>query len=250
MSADPTEVKAARANVNRLYRIAKRSILSTTTLVKDIVDEQSAGQFASASTIHSLEQELSLVGDNFQEVYVAMNTLLAWDLLPGDSTAVEADLQTLVGLQRTLGGLARTATKTSPAAAPPPSVAPATFRIQSSLKPKQLLVDSTPSEVKVWKMAFMAYYDNSNMDQLPVPKQRNYLNSCLGPQLSLESEADDQVKLFGPPPLIFSALDEYFKHLHPIFNRRSASLASRPANPVRISSAPSRGASTTPRWPR
>ena len=153
------------------------------------MDEQSAGTYASASTIASLEQELSLIGDSFQDVYVAMNALLAMDLLPGDSQAVEADLQSIVGLQRTLGGLVRQATKSSPAAAPPTSVAPAssssTFRIQSSLKPKTLLEDSTPLEFKVWKKAFLAYYDNSNMDHLPLPKQRNYLDNCLGPQLLL-----------------------------------------------------------------
>ena len=123
-----------------------------------------------------------LVGDNFQDVYVAMNALLVMDLLPGDAKALETDLQTIVGLQRTPGGLARKATKTSPASAAPPPASgapssPSAFRIQSSLKPKPLLEDSTPSEFKVWKRAFQAYFDNSNMDQLKVPKQRNYLNN-------------------------------------------------------------------------
>ena len=75
-------------------------------------------------------------------------------------------------------------------------------------------------------MGFMAYFDNSNMDQLPIPKQRNYLNNCLGPQLllSIVAEADESMKLFGPSPSVFTVLDEYFKRRHPIFNRRSATL--------------------------
>ena len=79
----------------------------------------------------------------------------------------------------------------------------------------------------MWKKAFAAYFDNSNMDQLPVPKQRNYLNSCLGLQLllSIEPEADDSVKIFGPAPSVIHALEENFKRRHPVFNRRSASLA-------------------------
>ena len=164
-AADPGEVSSARANIDRLYRIARRSILATTSLVQSIVDEQVDGQFAAPSTVAALERDLSLVGDNFQEVYVAMNTLLAWDLLPGDVTAVENELQTIVGLQRTLADLARKAVKpAAPASAPATSTASTAFRIQASLKPKILLEDSTPSEFKVWKKAFLAFYDNSNMD--------------------------------------------------------------------------------------
>ena len=68
------------------------------------MDEQSAGKHASPSTVASLEQELSAVGDRFQDAHAAINTLLVMDLLPVDSKATEADLQTLVGLKRTLGG--------------------------------------------------------------------------------------------------------------------------------------------------
>ena len=116
MPADADEVTAARANINRLYRIARRSILSTTSLVQSIVSEQADGEFAAPSTVSSLERDLSLVGDNFQEVYVAMNTILAWDLLPGDATAVESELQTLVGIHRNLADLARKAVKSAPTA--------------------------------------------------------------------------------------------------------------------------------------
>ena len=96
MSVDPDEVKAARADLDRRFRCAKRSILSTTSLVLDIVNEQSAGTYASPSTITSLEQDLAAVGDAFQDASNAMNALLIMDLLPGDCKAVEADLQTLV----------------------------------------------------------------------------------------------------------------------------------------------------------
>ena len=144
MSVDPDEVKAARADIDRRFRIAKRSILSTTTLVQEIVDEQSAGEYASPSTVVSLEQELTAVGDKFQDAHDAINALLVMDLLPGDAKAMEADLQTLVGLKRTFGGLARRATKKPPASpATPASNAPyvaSAFRIQSSLKPKLLLL--------------------------------------------------------------------------------------------------------------
>ena len=121
MSADPTEVSAARANIKRLYRFARRSILATTSLVQSIVDEQADGQFAAPSTVASLERDLALVGDDFQEVYVAMKAILAWDLMPGDLTAVEGDLQTITGLQRNLSDLARKAVKAAPAVSSAPS---------------------------------------------------------------------------------------------------------------------------------
>ena len=59
MSVDPIEFKAARADLDRRFRIAKRSILSATSLVQEIVDEQSAGDYASTSTIASLDLELA-----------------------------------------------------------------------------------------------------------------------------------------------------------------------------------------------
>ena len=229
MPADADEVTSARANIDRLYRIARRTILSTTSLVQSIVDEQANGEYAAPSTVSSLERDLSLAGDAFQEVFVAMNTILAWDLLPGDVTAVEGNLQTITGLQRTLADLARKAVKAAPRA---PSSTPSTsstpsFRVQTSLKPKILLEESTPAEFKVWKKAFLAYYDTSHMDQLAVETQRHYINNCLSPQLllAIEPDADDSLKLFGPSPSVFSVLEEYFKSKHPIFNRRSATLA-------------------------
>ena len=95
MPHDPAEVASARENIKRLYRFARRSILATSSLVQSIVDEQADGQFAAPSTIVSLERDLALVGDDFQEVYLAMKAILSWDLLPSDQTAVESDLQTI-----------------------------------------------------------------------------------------------------------------------------------------------------------
>ena len=62
-----------------------------------------ATNYASPSTVACLEQELAAVGDKFQDAHDAINALLVMDLLPGDLTAMETDLQTLVGLKRTLG---------------------------------------------------------------------------------------------------------------------------------------------------
>ena len=148
------------------------------------------------------------------------------ELPPGDVQALEAELQNLEGLKKRLGGLARKATKTTPTASSAPSSA-ASFRVQTSLRPQLLLEDSLPSEFEVWKGAFRAYYENSNMDLLPVEKQRNYLNNCLGPQLilSINPKAGRTVKLFGSAPSVMYCLEEYFKRKHPIFNRRSATLA-------------------------
>ena len=120
------------------------------------------------------------------------------------------------GLKRKLGGLARKATKASPtnvSTAPPPTPSAASFRVQSALKPKLLVADARPSEFAVWKSAFRAYYENSNMDILPVEKQRNYLYNCLGPELvlSLEAKAGRSLKLFGPDPSVMFSLELYFK---------------------------------------
>ena len=160
----------------------------------------------------------------------AIRALLVVELPPGDVQALEAELQNLEGLKKKLGGLARKATRappsTAPSATPSPSSA-ATFRVQTSLKPKLLLADSRPSEFEVWKDAFRAYYENSNMDLLPVEKQRSFMDNCLGPQLvlSVEAKAGRSVRLFGPDPSVMSCLEMYFKRKHPIFNRRSATLA-------------------------
>jgi len=144
MPADTSEVSSARANITRLYRIARRAIISTTALVQSIVDERADGYFATPSTISALERDLAMVGDYFREVYLAMNTLLAWDLLPADTTAVESELQTITGLQRTLADLARQATRSAPLTRPtaPSTPASASFRVQTSLKPKILLEES------------------------------------------------------------------------------------------------------------
>ena len=228
---DEQDIKDALADIERRKRVTIRCISTTIASTSEIVEEIEAGDYPSASTLATLEVDLAAAREKYQDVHSAITALLIVELKAGDVQMLEAELQNLEGMKKKLGGLARKATKAPPTApsASYPSTPSATssFRIQACLKPKLLLEDSRPSEFEVWKDAFRAYYENSNMDLLPVEKQRNYMNNCLGPQLvlSINPKAGRNVKLFGSAPSVISCLEDYFKRKHPIFNRRSSTLA-------------------------
>ena len=154
------EIKDALADIERRKRVAKRCISTTIASTMEIIEEIDAGDYPSPSTVATLDLDLATAREKYQDAHSAITALLVLDLQPGDVQTLEADLLTLEGLKKKLGGLARKATKAPPSTARPASASTpslsATFRVQASLKPKLLLEDSRPSEFEVWKNAFRA----------------------------------------------------------------------------------------------
>ena len=132
MSVDQDEVKAAMADVERRKRVARRCIATTIASTQEIVDEIGLGDFPSPSTLATLELDLASAREKFQDVHNAITALLIVDLLPADVKVLEADLQNLESMKKTLGSLARQATKPRPSSTPSvPTPSAPVFKIQS-----------------------------------------------------------------------------------------------------------------------
>jgi hypothetical protein len=94
-------------------------------------------------------------------------------------------------------------------------------RINESLKPPCLLVDSTLAEFRSWKQGFNCYFTSNQMDQFSLEEQRGYLNACL--ELKLQQLLS--MKVNGTTPIqgedgCLEALRNIFLQKIPILKRR------------------------------
>jgi len=113
-----------------------------------------------------------------------------------------------------------------PAPPPAPAAPPATYKPNEALRPKPLLRDSTPVEMRVWAERFKAFYLASKLDRAPIEEQHAYFKACLEDQL-----ADRLSALIQPASPVLKhhnnrekscmdLLDDTFRAVHPLFARR------------------------------
>ena len=89
------------------------------------------------------------------------------------------------------------------------------------LFPKELTKAKTPSEFRLWIAAFNRFYDASSLKQQPIATQQGYLLQALDTELQevMEKQITPSMQIYGPTGCL-QILENEFKTLYPIFNRR------------------------------
>ena len=103
-------------------------------------------------------------------------------------------------------------------------VAQPRYKPNEALKPKQLMRESTPVELRVWVTKFRAFFIASRLENAPIEEQHAYFRACLEDQL--EQRISDQIVVDMPvlddpnEPTCLDVLQAEFQLVHPLFARR------------------------------
>jgi len=113
-----------------------------------------------------------------------------------------------------------------PAPRPAPAVpvpGPLGSRVQAdiALRPFTLPNDHTLVELRMWLLAFDAYYSSSNFDQASIKIQQQYLFACLDANLGhrIRLSIDVNTPIYGDVSVV-QAIKDNFERRNPLFLRR------------------------------
>jgi len=99
---------------------------------------------------------------------------------------------------------------------------PLTQRVNDALKPPQLSLDTTPTELRSWISKWRAFYTTSHLDRQSLDVQQQYFLNFLDADLHLRLSAilDPAMPIFGDAGSCISHLREEFSRKYPLFTRR------------------------------
>ena len=93
--------------------------------------------------------------------------------------------------------------------------------VETILKPFTLSRDNTPQEFRIWLKHFRQYFASGYIHRKPLDFQRAFLERCI--DSDLQSDLADYIlpstDITGPRGYLW-ILEERFRNLYPIFNRR------------------------------
>ncbi|QQP41502.1 Uncharacterized protein FKW44_015903 [Caligus rogercresseyi] len=95
------------------------------------------------------------------------------------------------------------------------------LRVNESLKPPRLLMESSLAEFRSWKQGFDCFYKSNNMDTIEISEQRGYLHTCLDLLLQqlLSTKVHNHTPIFGEDGCI-EEIRNIFLRRTPMIKRR------------------------------
>ena len=109
----------------------------------------------------------------------------------------------------------------------PPQVVhqgPSQPKVCAALKPKQLTIENTPTELRSWRLRYTAYHTTSQFDTYDKPEQHMFMFAVLDHDMENRVREHDkyhsQMDVLGDVDSLLEIIEEEFIQRYPLFNRR------------------------------